>query len=244
LELEKSDEVWEIGPGLGAMTRTILENDVRLTAFEIDPGYCEYLGMAFGDQGLRLVEGDVMRTWKQEWDKGPVPSKVLGNLPYNAASAIIGDLLEKGCIPDTMVFMVQKEMGDRMTASCDSKDYSSFSILCQYSCDIKDAGNLNPGSFYPAPRVSSKIIVMKPRKRDVELKDRKLFLTLVRGVFLSRRKTLHNNLKRMCSQGFAGGNLEQIESLFHSRNIDTGRRPETLTVDQFVLLANDIFTLV
>lgn len=244
LKAESGDIVWEIGPGLGAMTGDILSKDVDLTAFEIDPGYCEYLKMAYGEKGLKLIQGDVMDQWKTEWEK-QAPVSILGNLPYNAASAIIGNLLESNCIPSgRMVFLVQKEMGDRMTAACNSKDYSSFSILCQYSCKIEDGGTLNPGSFYPAPRVSSKIIVMSPLNRERSLSDHTIFVKLVRGVFSSRRKTLRNNIKRMASQGFMKLEFDSMESIFKGLDIDLDRRPETLSVENYVDLANGFASLV
>jgi len=226
------------------MTRDLLEQQVDLTAFEIDPGYCEYLQMAYGEKGLSLIEGDVMNKWEEEWHKH-APVSILGNLPYNAASAIIGNLLEKDCIPSgRMVFLVQKEMGDRMTASCNSKDYSSFSILCQYSCKIEDGGTLQPGSFYPAPRVSSKIIVMSPKNREEKLQDHALFVKLVRGLFSSRRKTLRNNIKRMASQGFYQLTFESLETVFMDSDIDLSRRPETLKVEDYIALSNRIAVLV
>lgn len=244
LKAQPGERIWEIGPGLGAMTRDLLSKEVELTAFEIDPGYCEYLQMAYGDKGLNLIEGDVMHQWEKEWKKN-APVSILGNLPYNAASAIIGNLLENNCIPaGRMVFLVQKEMGDRMTASCNSKDYSSFSILCQYSCRIEDGGTLQPGSFYPAPRVASKIIVMSPLNREEKLQNHALFVQLVRGLFSSRRKTLRNNIKRMASQGFYKLTFESLEGVFSSLQLDLSRRPETLKVEDYVALSNRIAELV
>lgn len=240
LEIEKGQIVWEIGPGLGAMTKDILERNGGLTAFEIDPGYCEYLSMAFNDKGLQLVPGDVLKTWEDHWNNSGAPHKILGNLPYNAASAIIGDLLEKQSIPQAMVFLVQDEMGQRMTAKVGSKNYSSFSVLCQYSCEIQDGGKLNAGSFYPAPRVASRIIRMTRKDRALTPNNWELFLKLVRGLFNSRRKTLKNNLQSLAGRGFAGGNFIAMEKVFKDASIDLGLRPERLTVDQFVLLSNGL----
>lgn len=244
LEIQKGEVVWEVGPGLGAMTGSILEKGADLTAFEIDPGYIEYLTMAFADRGLKLVQGDVLKTWEKHWKEKGAPDKILGNLPYNAASAIIGDLLESDKIPARMVFLVQSEMGDRMKAKCGTKNYSSFSVLCQYRCKIYEKGKLNAGSFYPAPRVASKIVSMEPNDDSVPLKDFPQFLKLVRGLFSSRRKTIRNNLSRMASQGFLSGRFDILEKAFQQEGVDLGDRPEQLPVERFVSLCNNISDLV
>lgn len=244
LEIQPGETVWEIGPGLGAMTGSILDKQADLTAFEIDPGYIEYLTMALGHRGLKLVHGDVMKTWKKHWENVGPPAKILGNLPYNAASAIIGDLLESARIPERMVFLVQKEMGDRMKAVSGTKNYSSFSVLCQYRCRISDKGKLSAGSFYPAPRVDSKIVSLEPNPDMPQAKDFPLFLKLVRGLFSSRRKTLKNNLSRMAAQGFVSGRMDLLEKAFEMEKVNLGERPEKLKVQQFVLLSNTLSDLV
>ncbi len=244
LEIHNKETIWEIGPGLGAMTKDLLQEECDLRVFEIDPGYCEYLQMAFAHQGIQIIQGDVLKTWKKTWDIGPIPDKILGNLPYNVASAIIGDLLEHHCIPKRMVFMLQDEMADRMTAKVGTKNYSSFSILCQYHCDIKEGGKLNPGSFYPSPRVSSKIVIMTPRSEGIIAENWSLFFTLVRGLYISRRKTLKNNLLPLANKGFATGDIQAIEGVFNSNGISFSQRAEELAVDQLVSISNGLNKLV
>ncbi len=239
LDLQEDDKVWEIGPGLGAMTKMAAAYPVDLTAFEIDPGYVEYLRRAMKDfPRFRLVEGDVLKTWEKERGRGGEPSKVLGNLPYNAASAIIAAFIEKALHPSLMILTVQNEMGQRMTASPGQRSYSSFSILCQSAFDVKDCGVLKPGSFYPVPRVSSRVIALRPHGRFRDMKDPALFQRLIRDVFISRRKTLGNNLAAMGSQGFAAFGKEVLFSVFEEEGIDLGLRPEKLTVAQYAALAD------
>ncbi|MCE1196917.1 ribosomal RNA small subunit methyltransferase A, partial [bacterium] len=109
--------VWEIGPGIGSITSLLLEKGHRVTAFEIDHGFARILRDLFGDNPrFTLVEGDVLKTWEGQLAVG-LPDIVFGNLPYNVALAIVGDLLESGRVPARMVFTVQKEAAQRIVSS-------------------------------------------------------------------------------------------------------------------------------
>lgn len=239
LDLQENDRLWEIGPGLGAMTKMAAANPVDFTAFEIDPGYVEYLGRAMAPfERFSLVAGDVIKTWEVERDANGKPDKVLGNLPYNAASAIIASFVEKNMLPSRLVLTVQSEMGERMTAAPGNKNYSSFSILCQSAFDVKDCGVLKPGSFYPVPRVSSRIVCLTPHGKYDNMKSRILFQTLIRDIFVSRRKTIQNNLSAMSGQRFARFGKDVLFKVFEEEGIDLTWRPERITVDQFVSLAD------
>jgi 16S rRNA (adenine1518-N6/adenine1519-N6)-dimethyltransferase len=191
--------LWEIGPGLGSMTALALDSGYRLTAFEIDHGFSRFLVRAFGgEERFSLVEGDFLDTWKGEFEASGAPDLIFGNLPYNAASAFIGSLLEgfdaKGLPPPPMAFTVQKEAGARMAAVPGSKDYSSFSVLCSSACKVRILFDLAGGSFWPVPQVTSSVLTMVERAQPIvprgELPG---FSRFVRSVFASRRKTLRNN---------------------------------------------------
>jgi 16S rRNA (adenine1518-N6/adenine1519-N6)-dimethyltransferase len=179
-----------------------------------------------------------MKKWKAEWDR-QVPDRVLGNLPYNAASAIIADFIESGRLSELSVFTVQDEMGKRMTASPGTKDYSSFSVLCQTASTIKDGGRLSPGSFYPAPRVHSRIVVMRPSENCGRIENPEMFRLLVRSLFSSRRKTLSNNISAASRlKGFPGE--QRVRDAFSSEKIDLSRRAETVSPSEWVALVNRI----
>jgi len=174
------------------MSTRILESGASLCVFEIDPAYCLWLRESLGTpypRKMKLVEGDVMKTWKKEWETR-APDRVLGNLPYNAASAIIAAFIESGRLSPLNVFTVQDEMGKRMTAEPGTKDYSSFTVLIQTGSQVKDGGRLSPGSFYPAPRVNSRIIVLRPSEACGHIDNPAIFRLIVRSLFSSRRKTL------------------------------------------------------
>ena len=188
--------VWEIGPGIGAMTALALEAGLAVTAFEIDHGFSRLLGRIFaGNDSFRLVEGDFMDTWKAELAATGAPDRIFGNLPYSAANAIVASLIEGDLIPPRMIFTVQKEAGLRMIATPGTKDYSSFSVLCTSACKSKLAFDLGASSFWPAPRVTSSVVRMLPRRDPVAAGDRAGFSAFVRAGFASRRKTLRNTMR-------------------------------------------------
>lgn len=242
--MEPGDRIWEIGPGLGAITSHLVERDVDLTVFEIDPGYIEYLSKAFKDrENFRIIRGDVMKTWKKAFGEQGRPDGVIGNFPYNAASAIIASFIESDSFPRRLAAIVQSEMAERITAKPGSKNYSSFSVLCQYACDTGDVGAIGAGSFYPRPNVSSRIITMVPREKGILPTDSQLFFTLVRDCFSSRRKTLQNNLKNASSRRLQKYGKELLFEAFEGEGISLSARAETLTCDQFVAVSNRIDAL-
>ncbi|MBO7135805.1 MAG: ribosomal RNA small subunit methyltransferase A, partial [Spirochaetaceae bacterium] len=156
LEIEKATTVWEIGPGLGAMTSGILDRGAELTAFEIDHGFAAALSEFFGGRpNFKLVEGDVLKTWKTVEDR---PARLFGNLPYNIAATIFADLICAGVRFDKAVITVQKEVAQRMSAKPGSEDYSSFSVLCQWAYDVTPLMDLGGGSFWPKPNVDSRAV--------------------------------------------------------------------------------------
>jgi 16S rRNA (adenine1518-N6/adenine1519-N6)-dimethyltransferase len=242
LDIQPNQVVWEIGPGLGAITLLLAEKTSRLTLFEIDPGYCEYLTMAYEEEKPTIIPGDVIKNWQNRF-KEEKPNRIVGNLPYNAASAIISDFIENNSIPEKMVFTVQNEMGDRMKAKPGTKNYSSFSILCQYGCQVIDRGILSAGSFYPAPRVSSKVVELVPHDRTESEENRQLFFMLVRDMFLSRRKTLKNNINNACAHRFSDFGKEMMYQAFLEEGIALDTRPEKVEVEQYISVTNRLALL-
>jgi 16S rRNA (adenine1518-N6/adenine1519-N6)-dimethyltransferase len=199
----EGEPVWEIGPGIGAMTAMILDAGFELSAFEIDHGFVRVLERSFGERSnFRLHVGDFLDTW----EAGDRPAAILGNLPYNAAASIIAAIIEgfdlplaeggpTGGLPRRMVFTVQKEAAQRMAAKPGTKDYAAFSVLCGAACKVRLAFDLGAGSFWPPPKVTSTVVVMEPRQDPILPGERRAFSSFVRATFASRRKTLKNNLK-------------------------------------------------
>jgi len=229
LELKPGEPVWEVGPGLGALTHHLVAQGHPLTVFEIDPGYAAFLRDEFGSSpGFQLVEGDVVKTWKTQ----PLArTKCVGNLPYNAASAIVADFVEGGFFPEVFVVTVQLEMAQRMTATPSNKNYSSFSVLCQSAFRLDDVVTLKPGSFYPAPEVTSRVVRLRPHGLYPGL-DHGRFSTFVRECFSSRRKTLRNNLPGAASALHVSD--DALRAAFATAGVDLSLRAETLSVKTFV----------
>lgn len=239
------DIIWEIGPGLGALTELIIKKGSELTVFEIDHGLANYLEEHFsGKDNFFLVRGDAVKSWrkyKKELPEKLKPSKIVGNLPYSSASAIILSYIKGHLRPDLMIFTVQKDMAKRMLAKPGVRDYSSFSVLCQYTYNIHSEGDLQPGSFFPKPEVVSSVIKLTPKKLEVEPVDEKFFFTLIKALFESRRKTLRNNL--LTGSGLKSFSKNLLLKAVELEDIDVGLRSEELSVEDFIRIANRIVSL-
>ncbi|MDL2228749.1 16S rRNA (adenine(1518)-N(6)/adenine(1519)-N(6))-dimethyltransferase RsmA [Treponema sp. OttesenSCG-928-L16] len=192
LAFSPGEHIWEIGPGLGAMTSGLLERGGIVRAFEIDRGFIEALKELFRDnERLFVVEGDVLKTWPLETEAAPY---LLGNLPYNIGAVLLADFIEKRRYFRRMVVTVQRETAQRMTASPGSKDYSSFTVLCSSVYKVRPLMVLKGSSFYPEPKVDSQGVCFDLKENIASYPS--CFYPLVRALFSSRRKTIKNNLQR------------------------------------------------
>lgn len=213
------------------MTREALNLGLAVSAFEIDSGFADFIRDVYGPMpGFELYEGDFVKTWRTALEASGKPALAFGNLPYNAAGAIIAALIEGGVRPRRMVFTVQKEAAARMCSSPSTKNYSAFSILCQSCYTVKTAFDLSPGSFWPQPRVSSAVVVMEERADAVPFAGEKAFTGFTRACFSSRRKTLRNNLKA------AGLSEAALSEACEAAGVSPDARAETLTPELFSLL--------
>jgi len=236
LDIDENSVVWEIGPGLGCMTDEILGRGADLTVFEIDKGFASLITGFFEDYEkkgkFRLVLGDVMKTWKGQLEKSTVPHRLFGNLPYNIAASIIADTIENNIRFDKCVFTVQKEVAQRMTAKPGTEDYSSFSVLCQWAYDIKNVVDLGGGNFWPKPNVDSRAVLFTKKEDFPCCKSPLTFLKMQRSLFLSRRKTVRNNLTQYLKNGDLA--LQALESA----GIDPMKRAEVLQISELLKLSD------
>ena len=238
LELTEGMKVWEVGPGLGAMTNTILERGANLTVFEIDRGFASLISEFFEDYNkkgsFRIVEGDVMKTWKGHLKEAGQPDRFFGNLPYNIAATIIADTIENNVRFDKCVFTVQKEVAQRMCAKPGTADYSSFSALCQWAYDVKPLLDLAGGNFWPKPNVDSRAVVFTKKADFPCCKNPATFVKVQRALFSSRRKTVRNNLSQyLKNNDLAVASLEKA-------GIDIMKRAEVLTLAELLKLSDVI----
>ncbi|MDR2103055.1 MAG: 16S rRNA (adenine(1518)-N(6)/adenine(1519)-N(6))-dimethyltransferase RsmA [Treponema sp.] len=250
LEFQKGDRLWEIGPGLGAMTRGLLDQGARVRAFEIDPGFIRILKELWGErENFILIEGDVLKTWPSG-DGGE--AYLLGNLPYTIGAALLGDLIEKKRFFKRMVITIQKEVARRMTAGPGNGDYTSLSVLCASAYTIRPVQVLHPSSFYPAPHVNSQALRFDLRTDTDPSAYPVFFYSLVRSLFSSRRKTVKNNLSGFAASLTEGGSRDaaggsgkkQIREItgevLTASRISPERRAETLSLEDFLTLARTL----
>jgi len=242
LELSEGCKVWEVGPGLGAMTCGLLEKGAELTVFEIDRGFAalikEFFQEEAADNRFKLVEGDVLKTWYSQTQNGKeIPDRFFGNLPYNIAATIIADTIEKNIRFERCVFTVQKEVAVRMCAKPGSEEYSSLSVLCGWAYDVKPFLDLSGSSFWPKPNVDSRAVIFTKKTDFPGCKAPELFVKMQRSLFSSRRKTVRNNLQAFLS------NKELTEEALARAKIDPMLRAEVLTIPQMLKLSDVIYEL-
>jgi 16S rRNA (adenine1518-N6/adenine1519-N6)-dimethyltransferase len=168
------------------------------------------------------------------------PLIVAGNLPYQITSPLLFKLAEQKAALSRTVLMMQQEVGARLAAAPGRKEYGILSVLLQYHFALTRLFSLGPGNFYPPPRVTSVVMRLTPRQPDPQARDEGFFARVVKAAFAARRKTLRNTLAaRGPALGLAA---EEVLAALAALDIDPGRRGETLSVAQFVLLSNDLLS--
>ncbi|MCB0406305.1 MAG: ribosomal RNA small subunit methyltransferase A [Bdellovibrionales bacterium] len=219
--------VWEIGPGLGALTEGLTKKSpVAPCVFEIDRNLCAYLRERF--PGIDLVEGDFLK-WEPREPLDRV--LVLGNLPYNVSSPIFFKLLEWKSSILRMVLTFQREFARRLLAKPTTPDYGGTGVVAQTFYELQSLGVIPPGAFYPKPDVDSEAICFEP-KADPRV-DRTAFLRLVREAFSHRRKMLLKNLSHHYGK-------DKLLAVFETLGISSKARAEELSPGQFLDLAESL----
>jgi 16S rRNA (adenine1518-N6/adenine1519-N6)-dimethyltransferase len=224
----KPGQHWvEIGPGLGALTKPLLQTPVKLDVIELDRDLVKLLQKQFSDQtNLIIHSADALKFDFSSLDTGQEKLRIIGNLPYNISTPLMFHLLENTrCIQD-MIFMLQKEVVDRICATAGSKKYGRLSVMMQYYCATDWLFDVPPESFDPSPKVMSAIVKLNPHAEPpVKIKDIASFKHLVTQAFSQRRKTIRNSLKDIID-----------EQHMLNLGIDPNLRAESLTLEQFALL--------
>lgn len=250
-DINRTDLVLEIGPGLGSMTAELAARAGYVVAVELDrrliPVLEENLG-AFGNISLLnrdVLELDIEREVLEMpgiAEKGIKPGafKIVANLPYYITTPILMKLLERDVCADRMVFMVQREVADRMTARPGGKSYGALSVAVQYYSRPEKVFEVPPHCFIPQPEVYSSVVRLDIYSTPpVRLMDRELFFKTVKAAFGQRRKTLVNAL---CNSGYFNINKEEAREILKNIGIGENQRGETLSIMQFAELSNCIFT--
>lgn len=222
----------EIGPGRGAITSGLIEKSDRLILIEFDDELATSLDQKYsGDPNVRVIHDDA-RTFGPELDPWLRESEfiVVGNLPYYAANPITRNFLETTRKPQAMTIMVQREVAEDMAAT--PGDMSLLSLAVQIYADPQHVVDAPPESFNPPPKVHSSVIRLTPvDKPKIRFASEDDFFTLARAGFKSPRKQLHNSL----SDGLFIP-LDEARSLVEKANLETTRRPATLSLDEWQVL--------
>jgi 16S rRNA (adenine1518-N6/adenine1519-N6)-dimethyltransferase len=229
-------EIWEIGPGIGALTELLRPKAERLILFEIDHGFADFLEEIYPPEtGIEIVRGDFLKTGVPLLEAGNVPRTITGNLPYSSGSAMVYKILEVGGIPETMVFTLQREVADRMIARPGSKNYSQLSLVCSFSVDIEKLFDIGWASFYPVPSVTSSVVRMRRHDRYTFVPDRSVFFQASKDLFRARRKTVKNNLSGGILTSRYG--VERVLACAEDAGISLSDRGENLPVETVALFA-------
>ena len=222
---EASDNMLEIGPGLGALTRPLINHLNTLHVVEIDRDIIERLKNDYSKQKLVIHEGDAL---KFDFTVLPIPLRIVGNLPYNISSPLLFHFAQYSSHITDMHFMLQNEVVERMVAEPSTPEYGRLSVMLQYRFYMEKLLDVPPESFRPAPKVHSAIVRMIPfPKSEIKVEDEKLFADIVLAAFGQRRKTLRNTLRGIVSEGD-----------FADLNINSGLRAENLGYLEFAKISN------
>ncbi|ETN94280.1 16S rRNA (adenine1518-N6/adenine1519-N6)-dimethyltransferase [Zhouia amylolytica] len=229
LTLQNYNEVLEIGPGMGVLTKYLLLKDINVTVMDIDTESIAYLKQHYHEDGSKfsIVEADFLKTDLSELF-GDKPFAITGNFPYNISSQIVFKMLEwRHQVPE-FTGMFQKEVAQRICEKEGSKTYGILSVFAQAFYDAEYLFTVKPGVFNPPPKVDSGVLRLI-RKENYKLPcDEKLFFRVVKTAFNQRRKTLRNSLKTFQ----LSDNLKE-DTIF-------GQRPEQLSVKDFITLTEKI----
>lgn len=234
INLSPEDAVVEIGPGIGAMTEVLLTKAEKVLCYEIDKGMVEVLLNELPQDKLIVKEQDFLKVDLQadlqNFREGQ-RIVIVSNLPYYITTPIIFKLLEEENNLDEFYFMVQKEVGLRLTGKPKTKDYNSLSVLIAFQAEAKLLFEVKHNCFYPAPEVDSVIVSLKKVKNDYSINNKAKFVEFAQSIFAMRRKTVVNNI--IAKYSFSRDEIvERLLSLGHKETL----RAEELTVEEIVNL--------
>ena len=242
-ELTQGDRVLEIGPGTGVLTSRLLSQVTSLVSVEIDRDLCQKLVYKFGDrENFLLAQGDFLEldleSLLRDFPEFQNPNKVVANIPYNITGPIIEKLLGKISTPapqqyESIVLLVQKEVGKRLVAVPGSKAFGALSIRVQYLASCEIICNVPAKAFYPRPKVDSVVVRLDPGIIANPANNPRQLETLIKLGFASRRKMLRNNLKSIIDTQNLNQILEQLK-------LNPQCRAEDLSLEKWIILSNSL----
>lgn len=240
----EGNNIIEVGPGIGTLTREMGKVAEKVVAIEIDRNLIPILKDTLSDlENIEVINQDILKVDIQELVKDKLnggPVKLVANLPYYITTPIVMKFLEEDIPVTDIVVMVQKEVADRMNAVPSTKDYGALSIAVQYYCETEIVAKAPRHMFIPQPNVDSTVIGLHVRaEKKYDVHNEEIFFKTVKASFGQRRKTLLNSLGGL---GFL--NKDEIREILKEANIDEKRRGETLSIEEFAVLSNIVSTKV
>ena len=238
-EVNNEDLVIEIGPGVGSLTAKLLCKAKKVVSIELDNDLIPILETELGQEpNFTLIHNDALKVDFNEIIGEEKSVKLVANLPYYVTTPIIARLLKEDYKFKSLTIMIQKEVAERIDAEPNCKEYGALSLMVQYYCNTKIIRRVAPSCFIPRPKVDSIVIRLdKLTQPRVNVKDEKLMFDIIRNSFNMRRKTLWNGVK------FLGLPKESLENAFEKASIDPKRRGETLTLEEFARLSDEIYNI-
>ncbi|MFZ5944509.1 MAG: 16S rRNA (adenine(1518)-N(6)/adenine(1519)-N(6))-dimethyltransferase RsmA [Bacillota bacterium] len=239
-EIQQDDVIVEIGPGAGTLTKALARQAGKVLAIEIDKDLIPILNENLSEyNNIKIIEGDALKIDLDELvreEMGELRSyKIVANLPYYITTPLVMHFLESGFKIEKIVIMVQKEVAERFTAQPSTKDYGALTVSLNFYTKPKIAFYVSKNVFTPRPDVDSAVVVLDVRKEaPYPVTDVSILKKLIKAAFNQRRKTLANGLKLL------GIGKEEIGRLLEEAGIDPQRRGETLSLEEYVRLANGL----
>jgi 16S rRNA (adenine1518-N6/adenine1519-N6)-dimethyltransferase len=235
LNLSEQDVVVEIGPGKGALTTHLVETARHLIAVEVDGRILDDLRSMFHSSTIVILHQDFLETdlakWQNEYQR---KLRVVGNIPYHLTSSILFKVFEERLSVDDLTITVQREVAQRIAATLGTKEYGILSVFSRFYGTPKILFTVSPHCFYPKPKVTSAVVHLKLRERLLHDVNEQTFATVVKTTFGKRRKTLRNSLKYLPYEEAT------VNMILKKIDFPVEKRPEQLTVDQFVRLSEQI----
>ncbi len=234
--ITKEDTVIEIGPGMGCLTEFLCLNAKKVICYEIDNDMVKILeeNLLTKYDNVKVINNDFLKESLEYYNNEEQCQnvKVVANLPYYITTPIIFKLLSETKIQQ-FTFMVQKEVGDRLTGKPSTKDYNALSVAMNFKTNSQLVCKVKPNSFYPAPNVDSALLLVKTKQIDCSANFEANFLKFAQEIFSQRRKTVVNNLN-----GKYGLNKTELNDLLIKNDININLRAETMTVAEIIELYN------
>lgn len=234
IDIKEDSLIIEIGPGSGALTKELVKLKTNVVSFEIDTRLKETLDKLEKDNNnLEIIYQDFLKLDLKEFlnTKKYKNLYFIANLPYYITTAIINKITRESN-PNEMILMVQREVANRFSAKPNTRDYGSISVYLQYNYDISNVALVSKTCFYPVPKVDSMVIKFKNKENKLKPIDENKFYNLIKDSFQFKRKNLKNNLK--------GYNLDKINDTLKKYNKDLTSRAESLSVDEFIDISNNL----